>query len=208
MKRFIIALCALAAAFTAFAQTPEEIVSRMEKIMEGHDNDGLIMTVDLKIPIIGTMTTRTWTLGDKDRIEAEMMGVKLITWSDGKTDWTYDSKKNVVEIKHADEKSSSNESGDASMFDGIVEGYDISIKKEDAKAWYLLCKKSKSNKDKDAPKSMDLVVEKGTFYPVSLTTKVEGMTLVMRDLAFGVTEKDVTFNIADYPGATIDDKRK
>ena len=208
MKRFIIALCALVAAFTAFAQTPEEIVSRMEKIMEGHDNDGLIMTVDLKIPIIGTMTTRTWTLGDKDRIEAEMMGVKLITWSDGKTDWTYDSKKNVVEIKHADEKSSSNESGDASMFDGIVEGYDISIKKEDAKAWYLLCKKSKSNKDKDAPKSMDLVVEKGTFYPVSLTTKVEGMTLVMRDLAFGVTEKDVTFNIADYPGATIDDKRK
>ena len=208
MKRFIIALCALAAAFTSFAQPPEEIVSRMEKIMEGHDNDGLIMTVDLKIPIIGTMTTRTWTLGDKDRIEAEMMGVKLITWSDGKTDWTYDSKKNVVEIKHADEKSSSNESGDASMFDGIVEGYDISIKKEDAKAWYLLCKKSKSNKDKDAPKSMDLVVEKGTFYPVSLTTKVEGMTLVMRDLAFGVTEKDVTFNIADYPGATIDDKRK
>ena len=54
---------------------------------------------------------------------------------------------------------------------------------------------------------MNLVVAKGTFYPVSLSAKMSGITMTMRDLSYGVTEAQVTFNPADYPDATIEDKR-
>ena len=55
---------------------------------------------------------------------------------------------------------------------------------------------------------MEIVVAKGTYYPMSLSAKVDLVTVTMRNLQFNVSEKDVTFNKADYPGATIIDKRK
>ena len=54
---------------------------------------------------------------------------------------------------------------------------------------------------------MDLVVAKGTYMPISLSAKVSGITITMRDLDFNVTEKDVTFNQADYPGVKVVDER-
>ena len=93
------------------------------------------------------------------------------------------------------------------MFKGITEGYKVSLVKETEKYWYLKCKKSKSNTDKDDPKTMNLVVEKGTFNPKSLSTKMRGVTVTMRDLIYGVSEEQVTFNPAKYPDAKIIDKR-
>ena len=55
---------------------------------------------------------------------------------------------------------------------------------------------------------MDLVIAKGTYQPVSLSTKLKGVTVTLRNLYFKVTEKEVTFNPADYPGVTIVDERK
>ena len=60
---------------------------------------------------------------------------------------------------------------------------------------------------KAAPKKMTLIVAKGTYMPVSLSASVSLMTITMRDLSYGVTEKQVTFNPEDYPNATIVDKR-
>ena len=205
LKKLFSIICFLGIAGILVAQTPKEIVSRMEAEMNKHDKEGIIMTVDAKVPIIGTMTTKTYTLGNKTRIEANMMGIDIITWSDGKTAWTYNSKKNEVEITKQEDGTESE--GDAEMFNGITDGYDVTITKQTAKAWYLLCKKSKSNQDKDAPKKMDLVVAKGTYMPVSLKTKVSGIGITMRNISFGVTEKQVTFNANEYPGATIIDKR-
>lgn len=54
---------------------------------------------------------------------------------------------------------------------------------------------------------MDLVVAKGTYHPVSLRARVSGITVTMRDLSFNVSEKQVTLNKADYPGAVIVDNR-
>jgi hypothetical protein len=34
-----------------------------------------------------------------------------------------------------------------------------------------------------------------------------GASVTMRDISFGVTEKQVTFDAKQYPGATIVDKR-
>ena len=50
-------------------------------------------------------------------------------------------------------------------------------------------------------------VAKGTFYPLSVSTKMLGMSIKMYDMGVNVTEKQVTFNPADYPGVTIIDER-
>ena len=203
MRAFL--LLAIAFAVAALAQTPEEIVSRMEAEMDKHENDGIIMTVDVKIPILGTMTTKTYSLGDKLRVEGKMMGVDIVTWSDGVTEWTYDSKTNTIEITK--EKAKDSSEGDAEMFQGLTDGYDVSISKETADAWHILCKKTKANTDKDAPKTVNLVIAKSNYYPLSLSAKVSGVTMTMRDIAFGVTEKQVTFDPREYPTAKIEDKR-
>ena len=208
MRRIITLALTLAFTLAAIAQTPQEIISRMEKAMEGHEEDGIEMIVDVKVPIIGTMTTRTWSLGGKSRIEGELMGVTMITWTDGTTKWTYNENDNEIEIDNFNPDAPSDDSGDTDLFNGITDGYDVTIKKEDAKAWYIRCKKSKSNKDKNAPKSMDLAVSKADYFPLSLSASASGLTMTMRGIKFGVSDKQVTFDPGNYPGAKITDKRK
>jgi outer membrane lipoprotein-sorting protein len=207
MKRLFALITALALAVASFAQTPEEIVDRMSEAMEQLGNTGLRMTMDIKIPILGTMSTVAWSLGDKMRMEAEAMGKKIITWMDNDTEWTYTAEDNTITIKNRDAQKPSSEQENMKMLDSVTEGYDVFLKKETDTAWYIQCKKSKSNTNKDDPKTMDLVVAKGTYHPVSLSARVSGITVTMRDLDFNVTEKQVTFNKADYPGVTIVDKR-
>ena len=188
-------VAALLLSVMALAQTPKEIVSRMEEAMEKHEKEGIVMTMDIKI------------LGDKYKSEGGMMGVKIVTWSDGTTTWTYDGKKDEITIEDTAHAKPDENKGDTEMFTGVADGYDVSLKKETDDAWYLLCKKSKDNKEKDDPKTMDLVVAKGTYYPVSISAKVSGVSVKIYDVSFGVSDKQVTFNKADYPRATIVDKR-
>lgn len=207
MKRLFTFITALALSVMSFAQTPEEIADRMSEAMEQLESTGLRMTMDIKIPILGTMSTVAWTLGDKMRMEAEAMGKKIITWMDNDTEWTYTADDNTVTISNRDAKKTSSEQENMQMFESVTEGYDVFLKKETDQAWYLQCKKNKSNTNKDDPKTIDLVVAKGTYHPISLSAKVSGITVTMRDIAFNVSDKQVTFNKADYPGAKIVDKR-
>ena len=209
MKRFFALLTAFVLAVAAYAQTAEEIIAKMDEAMSqvGEEN-GLRMTMDMKIPILGTMSTNAWTLGDKMRMEAEMMGKKLVTWQDGETEWTYDASENTITIEKQDKSKKSGEKENMQMFQSATEGYDVSVSKETDTAWTIKCKKNRSNTNKDDPKNMEIVIAKGTYYPVSLSAKVDMVTVTLRNLQFNVTEKDVTFNKADYPGATIIDKRK
>ena len=208
MKRFLTLLAAFILSVAAFAQTAEEIVAKMDEVMEqvGEEN-GLRMTMDIKIPILGTMSTDAWTLGDKMRMEAEMMGKKIVTWQDGETEWTYDSDEKTITVTAQDKSRRSEEKENMKMFQSATEGYDVSISKETTDAWTIKCRKKSSNTDKDDPKNMEIVIAKGTYYPVSLSARVDMVTVTMRNLRFNVSEKDVTFNKADYPGVTIIDKR-
>ena len=209
MKRFFALLTACVLAVAAYAQTAEEIVARMDAAMEQVSaENGFRMTMDLKIPILGTMSSDAWSLGDKMRLEANMMGKKLVTWQDGQTEWTYDSSENTITIENQDKTKKSDEKENMKMFQSATEGYDVSIAKETAESWTIKCKKNRFNTNKDDPKNMEIVVAKETYYPMSLSAKVEMVTVTMRNLKFNVSEKDVTFNQADYPGATIIDKRK
>ena len=202
MKKLVLAFMAVwVAVVAAVAQTPEEIVSRMEAEMNSHVSEGVAMTVDIKIPILGTATSRSYVYGSKLRVEMKMMSVQVVTWSDGETSWTYVSKDNSLTIRSAGHKKAN--TGDVELFMGITDGYDVSMKKETAGAWHLLCKKSKGNKDEDDPKTMDLVVSKKNYYPLSLKASMSGMTMTMREISFDVTEADVTFDIAKYPGVKI-----
>ena len=207
MKKMLVFCLSLAfLSFSAWSQTPEEILERMGEVFDAHEPEGLVMTMDTKIPILGTMSVKTYSLGEKTRMETTMMGITAIMWSDGQTKWDYDSKKNEVTISY-DSDTAGKEDSDAEMFDEISDGYDLSIKKETADVWYIQCKKSRSNKDKDAPKNVEVVVAKETFYPVSLKTSMSGVSVTIRDISFGVSEKTVTFDLADYPGVTVVDKR-
>ena len=206
MKRIFAVFAALAVAISASAQTAEEILVRMEEAFSVQEESGLCMTIDMKIPILGTMTTKAWTLGNKTRIDAKMMGKQMITWSDGTTEWTYNEAKNELEIAD-DTGTSSEDSGDAEMFTGVADEYDVSIKKETADSWTIQCKKSKKNKDKDAPKNMELVVAKGTYFPISLSAKMSGVKVTMREISFDVTEEQVTFHPEKYASAKVVDKR-
>lgn len=209
MKRLLTTLFAIVSfVVVGVAQTPQEIVSRMETEMEKHEKEGVVMTTNAEIPIFGTMTTKTYTLGNKSRSDGTMFGVEIITWTDEETIWAYYAKENQVQIENAKLNTKSDSNGDLGMFTGITEGYDVSIDKESATEWNLLCKKSKSNTDKDAPKKIELVIAKGTYIPVSLITEIERIKITMYDITFGVTEEEVTFNAANYPGVTVIDKRQ
>ena len=208
MKKLIAIISFIALATAAMAQTAEEIVSRMEAEMSKHnESEGFAMTMDIKIIIVGTMSSRSYVLGDKMRIEANRDGKDFVTWSDGKTEWNYDSEKNEIEITNAKPKEKTNTDGDTKLFKDITAGYDIKIDKETATEWHIRCKRSRSNPDKDAPKRMDLVVAKETYWPVSLSTSVTAASVTMRDISFGVTEEQVTFNPKEFPQATIVDNR-
>lgn len=208
MKKLIAIISFIALATTAMAQTAEEIVSRMNAEMSKHnESEGFAITMDMKIILVGTISSRSYILGDKMRIEANKDGKDFVTWSDGKTEWSYDSETNEIEITNAKPREKSDKDSNTKLFKNVTEGYDVKIDKETATEWHIRCKRSKSNPDKDAPKRMDLVVAKDTYWPVSLTTSVTAASLTMRDISFGVTEQQVTFNEKDYPGVKIVDKR-
>ncbi len=208
MKKLFSVILGCLLATAAFGQTAEEIVARMDEVMGQHsESEGLIMTMDMKLPIIGTISTTAYTLGNKIRMEANTGDGNIISWMNEDTSWTYDVNKNEIEIENR--KSSSSEAEDnAKMLTGITEGYSVSIKRQTADAWYINCKKLKTNKEKDDPKTMELVVAKDTYRPISLSATLSLVTVTIRNLNFGVTESQVTFDPSQYPGARIIDKRQ
>lgn len=196
---------------TAFAQTGQEIVDRMNQMMSDRKADGICVSVDVKIPILGTVTTKTYSLGNKKRLEIETSEINTITFIDDTLQWTYipgSSEVALTNIKVGNANASNEPGMDVGMFDDIPEGYDITIKSQNSVKWELLCKRKKSNKDDDSPKTITLEVRKDTYEPISMSTKIMGINCTMHHFIFGVSESKVTFNLDDFPGVTINDQRK
>ena len=208
MKRFFICIAALLASVAiSFAQTPEEIIERMDSEMKKVDEMGLAITMDLTIPIIGKTSAAMRVRGDKSCTEMSIKDVKETLWMDKTTMWTYSSTSNEVVIESRKNDSKNSQEENIEMFSGITEGYDVKLEKETADTWQFRCDKSKSNTNKDDPKKMTLIVSKKDYMPISLSTKVKGITVTMRDAKLGVSESEVTFNASSLPGVTITDKR-
>ena len=209
MKKILVSFFAtLLAVSTLLAQTPEEIVAKMNQECARFDTEGFYTVMDMKLPILGTYSTQMYTLGDKFKGVVDVKGDISMMWSDGVTVWDYDVSKNELTIKQANMSDKSDDAGDnVKALRNITEGYEVKLKKETAEAWYFVCTKSGTNTNKDDPKKMDLVVSKTTYLPISTTVKEKGVTVTMRDFAIGVTEEQVTFDPAKYADAKIIDKR-
>ena len=211
MKKILLFVCALVWAISSFAQTGLEILNRMNERINSHDADGVSMFIDVKIPVLGTVTTKTMHLGNNTRMEIEVSGEKIITFLEDTIQWVYIPAANEASILGSSQKSNNPaaDSGmDIGLFNDVADGYDISIKSENLVKWELACKKKRSNPDKDAPKNITIEVRKETYHPLSFSSKMMGLTFTMRDFTFGVTEDQVTFNPDNYPGITITDKRE
>ncbi|MBR4167541.1 MAG: hypothetical protein IKR44_06935 [Bacteroidales bacterium] len=207
MKKFFLIVVALAAfASLGYAQTADEIVERMDKELKKGESVGTAVTFDIHIPIIGQVSSRIRTLGNRSRADIDAKGEKGIIWVVKDTSWSYSPKDNEIVIELGKKDNGSSQQGNE-MLSGITEGYNVSIVKETADSWQLRCDKAKGNKDKDDPAKMDLVVAKKTWLPVSLKAKYKGVTVTLRDFSLGVSRKEVTFNPSDYKGVKIIDKR-
>lgn len=207
MKKLVLVLAAALVSLMAVAQTPVEILEKMDQTMNQGKNEGMAMTMTMKIPILGAFDTHVWTLGEKSRAETQMKGDKLVMWEDGTNVWTYKSSDNEITIEESKADHSSDAEEGLDILDGISEGYDFSIQKETEDTWFILCKKRKDNPNKDDPKKIELSVAKDTYILREMKTGMSGVTMIMKDFVFGVTEADVTFDPARYPDAKIVDKR-
>lgn len=208
MKRIIATLFAtLVAAAALLGQTPEEIIARMDQEMDRFEKDGMSMVMEMKIILVGTVSATMYSVGDKYMIVTEMKDEKSIEWSDGVTEWEYDVKKNQITITNKDPNESSDAEDNKQLIDSVTSGYDVKLRSQTPEVWNFRCTKSRNNPNKDDPKSMDLVVSKATYLPVSIKASVFGATVTLRDFTAGVTEEQVTFDPAMYPDAVIIDKR-
>ncbi|MBR5660147.1 MAG: hypothetical protein IKW99_01195 [Bacteroidales bacterium] len=203
MRRLIVLLASLALALGAAAQTAEEIVARMDQETEKGDTQGISMTMTMKLPVLGEFSTLIKARGDYSKAESTVKGEKVILWSDTKTTWTYTPKNNELVIETS--KGSQNDEGD--LVKGVTSGYNVSIKGETADVWQIKCVKQKSNQDKDDPKTMDLVVSKKTYLPVSLVAKVKMVTITLKNFSIGVSPDEVKFDPSAFKDAKIIDKR-
>ena len=85
------------AALAAWAQTPEDILGKMGEVMNVGQEVGVALTTDMKIPILGTVSTRVYTLGEKSRMEMNIKSKKVTTWVDGVTTYVYDGDEITIE---------------------------------------------------------------------------------------------------------------
>ncbi|MBQ9584163.1 MAG: hypothetical protein IJR25_07570 [Bacteroidales bacterium] len=193
-------------ATTLGAQTAEEILQKMSEQLARADAEGFAMDLNMKLPIIGWVKTHSLMRGDKMRVEISGNDKTSVAWTDLVTQWEYNAQTNEITITKRD-AAKKDDNSDLSTFGDIADGYDLSITKETADVWYILCKRSKGNKDKDAPKKMDLAVAKATYLPVYLKLKKSILEMSMENVTLGVSEASVTFNAAEFPTATIVDKR-
>ena len=211
MKRIFLIICfigAMAASMNLRAQTPEEVVERMNTELRKGDSLGKTFDLVMSIPIIGTFRSTNSILGDKLRVEVMQNGNRFIAWTDATTSWEYDSEKNEVKITNKKPTENTDKTNDTGLVTSVSEGYNLSFdKKTDDEVWYIVCKKNRSNKDKDDPKRIDMAISKADYSLIYTKTKSKGIGISMENIKIGVTEAQVTFNPADFPGAEIIDER-
>lgn len=218
MKKLIVTLlAALAMAATmpaqtteeATFQTAEEILAKMDAAMDRGEAEGMSMTMAIKIPVIGSITSQVKMFGGKTRMDLSTLGKKMTVFTEGETSWTYVPSNNTITIEALNDNSAASPADDSMhLMEELTEGYDVTIENEDSDTWYLLCTRQKSNKDDDAPKKISLSVCKDSYILKEFSTSMKGVKMIMKDVIIGVNESEVTFNAENYPDAKVVDKSK
>ncbi|MBO6161031.1 MAG: hypothetical protein J6O01_06075 [Bacteroidales bacterium] len=208
IKFFLAAIAAmLLSGAVVSAQTPEEIVQKMSAQLDRCNAEGFSMDFVMKMPIVGTIRTHEQIFGKKMKTSMSNEEKDVVIWYDETTKWTFDSKDNTVTVENRALSSSEAEESDMKAFDRLRDGYGFKLQEETPEAWYILCKKTRSNKDKDAPGTMNLAVDKATFLPLYIRSKKSMFMVSIENVVPGVTEESVTFHPEAYPTAKVIDKR-
>jgi outer membrane lipoprotein-sorting protein len=100
MKRFLTLLLSVLCASFALAQTPAEILAKMDQEVSLHEAEGVSMVFEFKVPIVGTISSQIWTKGEKARMEFKAASEQMVTWMDETTQWTYNSSNGEVTIEN------------------------------------------------------------------------------------------------------------
>ena len=100
------------------AQTPEEIVNKMSAQMDRGDAEGLVLDFNMKIPVVGTVTSHNKVLGKKMRMEVTAKDKKSIIWTDETTRRTYDKQTNILTIEANTPAADKQENGNMETFKG------------------------------------------------------------------------------------------
>lgn len=208
LRVFFAAIAAALSCATLSAQTTDEILAKMNEQLARTEAEGFAMDMVMKIPIVGTVSSHNMINGDNLRMEISGKDKRSVTWTTPTTKWDYDSSTGEITITNKEpSKEDQKADSDLKAFDNLTKGYNVILKKETDEAWYFLCKKSKDNKDKDDPKTMDLAVSKATYLPIYLRAKKSMIGIGFENITLGVSAEDVTFNPEEFPDAKIVDKR-
>lgn len=206
IKHLLFTLAAVLMSSAAlYAQTPEEVVAKMQEQLLCADAEGYAMDMTMKMAIVGSATTHILVRGEKTKIQIAGNSGSEIDWTDATTKWAYDPAKADVTVSAKPVEGKKD--GDLAPFMNLTEGYKVISKGETADEWIFVCKKLSTNKDKDAAKKIDLKVSKKTCLPTFLQMKKSIVTMTIENVALGVTEDEVTFRPEDYPGVKIVDNR-
>ena len=101
----------------------------------------------------------------------------------------------------------------------IFDNYRFRIADETADNWIIRCIRKDKKNGKPYLKELLLVIEKDTYYPLGVIQKTDFLVYsnegdymgklmyAISDFGFGVSEQQVSFDLTDYPGVAINDRR-
>ena len=107
------------------AQTPEEIVRKMSEQLDRADAEGIVMDLNMKMPVVGSFTTHNLVRGDRMKSTVTGKGKRVIMWYDGTTNWVYDEQAGEITVSPQKQSDSQKDNSDMKAFESITNGYDL-----------------------------------------------------------------------------------
>lgn len=197
MKRhiaiFVMGLCLTMNCIAQQALQPMEVLKRSASFFE--EQNGIEVNYTFRIGKLGSSNGTLAKRGNKSRWAADDNDL----WVDGQKFWLYDKKKNTLTIGTDNQKQQ--QKGELPMQDLLTSGYQCSIKEVKGQLQLHLTKP----KRKDASKEVYLTVDKATYKPIQLKSKVGWFWAVfdIKSLKHNISESRVTFQQSLYPNAKI-----
>lgn len=216
MKKILCTVITLVCAMTAFAQSARQIVSKMNEYLKISNTQGMYCTLYHVIPRAENPGSHNiYLLNNKYGQAAENNRVIC----DGQTQWDYLPLENEIDIEKYQDSNITPEKVIVDEVVNIFDNYRFRIADETADNWIIRCIRKNKKNGKPYLKELLLVIEKDTYYPLGVIQKTDFLVYsnegdymgklmyAISDFGFGVSEQQVSFDLTDYPGVAINDRR-
>jgi len=195
-----------ASSFIAGAQTPKEIVSRMDNVVKDLVKKGFAMDLEIEYssmvkdgPIMKKEgPSRICILGNKVHITPYSNEANHEIWIDGEKIMIYSGMSNELHII----KDTTYLMNYKMLFHSLIaDNYDI--ESETDQAWNLKSTSTVYYESTPIVTTSRVTIDKKTYYPVSVSTCGSSNQTTFSNISFGVSEDEVTFNPEDYPEVVV-----